>query len=326
MNPLTSHLERIVGDRLKFDEPLKTHTHYAVGGPARFFVEAKTVEEIVELIAAVREHELDWVILGGGTNVLVNDQGFDGVVIKAANRSVQVDVGNARVTAEAGALSSMVARQTANAGLTGFEWAVSLPGTIGGAVRGNAGCFGGEIKDSLISAEVLNVESGEIEEMSNKDLKFGYRESVVKDNPLVVLRATFQLEERDEKETKEKIEYVLKCRLKTQPKNAKCAGCAFKNFDFTTNDDISKLLDIAPEVPQKFIDTNRIPAGWLIDQLGLKGTNVGGAAISEDHGNFITSDGSATADQLAQLIALIKTRVRDTYGIQLQEEVQYIGF
>lgn len=326
MNPLASHLEQIVGDRLKFDEPLKSHTHYAVGGPAKYFVEAKTADEVVELVKTAREHEIEWVILGGGTNVLVNDLGFGGLVIKMANRSVQIDTKNMRVTAEAGALSSMVARQSADAGLSGLEWVVSLPGTIGGAVRGNAGCFGGEIKDNLISADVFNVETQEVEEMSAKDFKFEYRESVVKHEPKIVLRATFQLEERPVEETKEKIAFVLNCRLKSQPKNEKCAGCAFKNFDFTTDDDISKLREVVDRVPQGFIDSRRIPAGWLVEQLGLKGTSVGGASISEVHGNFITSDGTATADQLSQLIALIKTRVRDAYGIQLQEEVQYIGF
>ncbi len=325
MKTFISTLEKIVSDRLKFDEPLSQFSHYQVGGPAKYFVEAKTVEEIVALISAAKENEVSWVVIGGGTNILPNDKGFDGLVIRMANRSVQIDPANSRVTAEAGALSSMVARKTADVGLGGFEWAVSLPGTIGGAVRGNAGCFGGEIKDSLLHADVLDPETGEIKERSNKWFKFGYRESRVKHESLIVLRATFQLEARDLEEAKEKIKFVLQCRLKSQPKNAKCAGCAFKNFEFDDVSEIQKIIDsIGEGLPPKFLEQKRIPAGWIIDQADLKGESVGGASVSDRHGNFIVSDGTATADHIAQLIALIKTRARNKFGVQLEEEIQYI--
>ncbi len=325
MKQFISILEQIVGDRLKFDEPLSQFSHYQVGGPAKFIVEAKTVDEISALIEAAKKSEVKWVVIGGGTNILPSDKGFDGLVIRTANRSVQVDLGNLRVTAEAGALSSMVARKTADAGMGGFEWAVSLPGTIGGAVRGNAGCFGGEIKDSLLHADVLDPKTGEIKERSNKWFKFGYRESRLKKETSIVLRATFQLESRPLEETQEKIKFVLQCRMKSQPKNAKCAGCAFKNFEFSDVSEIEKLVSVIDdELPPKFLEQMRIPAGWIIDQADLKGESIGGASVSDQHGNFILSDGSATADHIAQLIALIKTRVRNQFGIQLQEEVQYI--
>ena len=162
MNPFTSHLEKIVGDRLRFDEPLSSLSHYNVGGPARYLADATTTDEVRALVQAANEHDISWVILGGGTNILPSDEGFDGLVIRMANRSMQMDMANARVTVEAGALASMVARKTADAGLSGFEWAISLPGTIGGAVRGNAGCFGGETKDVLLHADILDPNTGKV--------------------------------------------------------------------------------------------------------------------------------------------------------------------
>ena len=319
-------LEQIVGERLKRDEPLSAHSHYGVGGPATYFVVAKTSEEIVALIKAALDHNIDWVVIGGGTNILVNDAGFDGLVVKMGNRTVKINAETGEVVAEAGLLSSSLARQTAEAGLTGFEWGIGLPGTIGGAVRGNAGCFGGETKDQLVSVDVLDTETGEERSVSIDDLEMRYRHSAVKEHPWIVLRAHFKFATREVDLNREAINEVLRCRLDSQPKNAKCAGCAFKNFEFEDVVDIAKLREAIPGMPESFIAAKRIPAGYLVDQLGLKGTAVGGAAISEVHGNFVTSDGTATADHIAQLIALVKTKVRDAYGVQLHEEIQYIGF
>ncbi len=312
---------------MRENEPLSLHTHFKTGGPARYMATAETTDEVVALVRAAVEANIAWVILGGGTNVLANDAGFDGLVIKAAHRNVEVDAATGQVIAEAGALSSSVARKTAEAGLTGFEWAISLPGTIGGAVRGNAGCFGGETKDHLVEIEVFDSEEGKIKRVSKKALQFDYRESKIKRRPWVVLRAFFQFDHDTAARTKMRLEEVLKCRLATQPKNAKCAGCAFKNFEFQSPDDIAELVTaLGDAIPPHFLEQKRIPAGWLIERLDLKGTCIGGACVSPQHGNFVTSDGTATSDQIAELLALLKTRVRNAYGIQLQEEVQYIGF
>ena len=322
-----AELEQIANDRVKFDEPLSKYSHYKVGGPATYFFESKTSEEVVAVLRACKEHDVAWAILGGGTNVLINDEGFDGLVMKMANRSVQIDVPSGVVVAEAGLLSASLARQTASKGLTGFEWAIGLPGTIGGAVRGNAGCFGSETKVNLTSVEIYNTETGEVEEKDAAALQMGYRESAVKHSPWVVLRATFTLDHQEAERNLQKVEEVLACRMESQPKNARCAGCAFKNFEFESEDEIAKLKDVYDEdIPPNFLDSKRIPAGWLIDKAGLKGTRVGPAAVSDVHGNFITNGGDATADQIAQLIAVVKTRVRNTFGIQLHEEIQYIGF
>ena len=161
MNAFETTLTEIVGDRLKKGEPLSAHSHYNVGGPATYFVVAKTSEEVVALVRAAKENDAKWVVLGGGTNVLINDAGFEGLVIKMGNRSIRINAETGEVMAEDGLLSSSLARQSVEAGLTGFEWGIGLPGTIGGAVRGNAGCFGGETKDKLVSVDVLDTETGE---------------------------------------------------------------------------------------------------------------------------------------------------------------------
>ncbi|PIR47794.1 UDP-N-acetylenolpyruvoylglucosamine reductase [Candidatus Uhrbacteria bacterium CG10_big_fil_rev_8_21_14_0_10_50_16] len=319
-------VEALLGDRLKRGEPLAAHSHYGVGGPASYFVLAKTAEEVTSLVQLAKDENVPWVVIGGGTNILVSDKGFNGLVIKMGNRSIRINHETGEVVADAGLLSSSLARQTGEAGLTGFEWGIGLPGTIGGAVRGNAGCFGGETKDKLVSVDILNTETGEVQTIAKEDLVMGYRHSKIKDVPWIVLRATFLFEPREVDLNREAINEVLRCRMDSQPKNVKCAGCAFKNVDFVADEDIAKLKDRVHDIPEAFLTNKRIPAGWLVDRLGLKGTRVGGAAISELHGNFITSDGTATADQLMQLIALVKSKVRDAYGIQLHEEVQFIGF
>ncbi|NQV11913.1 UDP-N-acetylmuramate dehydrogenase [Candidatus Uhrbacteria bacterium] len=325
---LLAKLESIVSKDLKIDEPMAKHSHYKIGGLATYFATAQTSEEVVELVRTAIVHELDWVVIGAGTNILVNDAGFDGLVIKMANRSIQIDETSGEVVAEAGALSAMVARQTAMQGLTGFEWAVGLPGTIGGAVRGNAGCFGGETKDNLVSVDIVDGETGELRSVSAKKLKMGYRESEVKNKPWIVLRAHFKLEPRDIERNMEKIEDVLQCRATSQPKNERCAGCAYKNFEFADLADIAELVDVIGKenIPPNFIDQKRIPAGWIIDQAGLKGFKVGGASISDVHGNFVINGDDATADHIVQLLAAVKTKVRNLYGVQLEEEIQLIGF
>ncbi len=325
---LISKLEAIVSKDLVTDEPMSKHSHYGIGGPAKYFVVAQTAEEIVELVRLAIEFKLDWVAIGAGTNILVNDAGFDGLVIKMAHRSIQIDSESGEVVVESGALSAMVARETAKNGLTGLEWAIGLPGTIGGAVRGNAGCFGGETKEYLVSVEIVNGETGEVEEVPAKKLRMGYRESAVKHNPWIVLRTHFKLEKRDAERNMEKIEDVLQCRARTQPKNARCAGCSFKNFEYEDEDELAQLFKVMGReaIPPQFLDDKIIPAGWLIDKAELKGFHIDGASISEVHGNFVVNDGNATADHVAQLLATVKMKVRDKYGIQLQEEIQYIGF
>lgn len=311
------------GSQFKIDEPLAKHVNFRIGGPAKYFVEAKNSSDIIDAVAAAREAGVPYFAMGGGSNTLVADAGYAGLVIKMANRDVKID--GTRVMAEAGAISAAVARATADKGLRGFEWAISLPGTIGGAVRGNAGCFGGETRDHIESVRVLH--DGQLQTLLPAELHFGYRHSVFKDAERVndiVLDATMVLKQGDRAEAMAQLEKNLAGRKASQPLGSSSAGCMFKNFEYSDESAIAKLNEKYP-IPEDMLARKRVAAGWIIDQLGLKGTKVGDAEVSETHGNFLVNKGKANADQIMQLIGVIKTRVRNEVGIQLQEEVQYLG-
>lgn len=319
---MEQELKQLFSDRLKIDEPLSKHTNFRLGGPAKFLVEAKTEDELIKTVALAKENHLPYFIMGGGSNVLANDSGFDGLVIKMAFREHKI-AGNT-VTADAGVMSAALARATADAGLAGFEWAIGLPGTLGGAVRGNAGCFGGEMKDTVKSIKALK--DGEVIEMSNENLKFGYRDSAIKwDEDLVVLSVTLELSPGDPIELKKKLDDILAKRQTTQPQGSSSAGCIFKNYDIVDDADLQRIQEKL-DIPSEMIQARRVSAGWIIDQAGLKGKQVGDAQISPEHGNFIVNLGQATTSDIIQLISLAKMTVRDNFGIQLMEEVQYLGF
>lgn len=318
---MTESLRHIVGSRVLENEPLSKHTNFRIGGPAKWLVEVRSVEELQQVIDLAKTNKIPFVVFGGGSNTLASDAGFDGIVMKIAMRTYEIT--GTTVRAQAGVLSSALARATANAGLKGLTWAISLPGTVGGGVRGNAGCFGGEMKDRLVSVEVLR--GGEVAKVEKVALQFGYRDSALKHTNDIVLSATFELEEGDTRELKAELDDKLMKRKTSQPLDAGSAGCLFKNYEVKDDVELQRLaqkLDIPPAMKSARI----ISAGWLIDQLDLKGTKIGQAMISEKHGNFVVNLGNATADEVVQLIALAKTRARNELGIQLMEEVAYLGF
>lgn len=311
------------GVQFKEHEPLGKHLNIRIGGPAKWFVEARSTQDLIDAVNIAQDFAVEYFILGGGSNTLVADSGFPGLVIKAANRTMRVE-GN-RVFAEAGVISSAAARASAEAGLRGFEWAVSLPGTIGGAVRGNAGCFGGEMRDSVESARVLR--RGTVLVLSNADLHFAYRHSLLKEaeNDDVVLDVVLKLEVSNRDEALAQIEKNLAGRKATQPLGASSAGCMFKNFEWTDHAQIAQLQKTY-DVPQEYIDRRRIPAGWIIEKLGLKGTAVGDAEVSLQHGNFLLNKGHATAEDILKLVTRVKKHVSSEVGVVLEEEVVHIGF
>ena len=321
MSNLSQQLQTLFNDRFKENELMSRHTNFRIGGPAKFFVEVKTVEELKQTLKLAEESSCATFVFGGGSNTLVSDKGFDGLVLKIAMREIHID-GN-RITADAGVLMTMLSRRACDAGLSGFEWAISLPGTVGGAVRGNAGCFGGETKDLLIEAVVLS--NGVVETRSKDQLAFGYRNSAIKHSTDIVLSTTFELTPSDKILIQEKMNTILARRKTSQPTDAGSAGCMFKNFEITSDEELQRISSKL-DLPEEMSVNRRISVGWLIDQLDLCGTEIGGAKISDKHGNFLLNTGAATADDVIQLIAFVKTRARNTYGIQLEEEVQYIGF
>ena len=320
MNDITQQLEKVFDERLKTDELMSKYSNFRIGGPAKWFVEVRSVEELVHSLRIAKENGIEFFVFGGASNILVNDDGFDGLVIKMAMRRIQIE--GTRVRVEAGVLMTTLARQTAEKGLGGLEWAITLPGTLGGAVRGNAGCFGGETWDSIKEVEVYS--RGEIQIRKKEDVEVGYRDTAFKRADDVILAAVFELEEQDAGELKKRMDEILEKRKSTQPTASGSAGCMFKNYEMK-NDEVEELTEKLG-LPESMVEKKQVSAGWLIEQMDLKGKQIGGAQISEKHGNFLINTGDATADHVAQLVALVKTRARDEYGILLTEEVQYVGF
>lgn len=311
------------GTAFRENELLAKHLNIRIGGPARFFVECKTEDDVRDALRAARQHDVAYFILGGGSNTLAADEGWNGLVIKMTNRTLVIE--GTKVIADAGVISALVARKTAEAGLAGFAWAISLPGTMGGAVRGNAGCFGGEMKDTVTSVRVIRGE--EIVEVPASELRFSYRHSMFKDADHageVIFSVTMELVESTPEEQRAFLEKHLASRKSSQPLGSSSAGCMFKNFEFVDEAEVQKIKKDA-DIPLAMLAGHRIAAGWIIEQLGLKGLQVGDAQVSDVHGNFLLNKGHATAKDIAMLISRIKTAARDTYGIELHEEVQFLG-
>lgn len=295
------------------DEPMAKHTTLKLGGPAKYFLIARTRDELVRAIETADRKNIPYRVIGGGANTLVADAGFDGLIIKTAMMDVKIDGSDVHVGS--GMLSVAFARKVAAAGLSGLEWLVTLPGTIGGAVYGNAGCFGSETKDRLVCVEVFEPpslvkrgrgSSSNIRTISNSECQFSYRDSFFKhlDPRPVILSATFKLDRGNPSEIESKMKEFLAKRAEEQPLGTSSAGCLFKN---------------------PLVDGKRTSAGMLIEKAGLKGFAVGPVCISDKHGNFGITRPGATAADLVKLIQTVKARVRDKFGIELEEEVQYIG-
>ncbi|KKR97402.1 MAG: UDP-N-acetylenolpyruvoylglucosamine reductase [Candidatus Uhrbacteria bacterium GW2011_GWF2_41_16] len=321
MNDITPQLKTLFQDRLKENELLSKHTNFRVGGLAHWFVDIRTIDELKQVLILVQKQQIPWFVMGGGSNILASDEGFSGVVLQMAMRGSKIE--GTHVIVEAGATTAALARTTAEAGLEGLEWAISLPGTIGGAVRGNAGCFGGEMKDVVEQVTVLR--NGQMIVLKKDDLQFGYRESFLKHSKDIVVKIEMILRPGDSVVLKEKMKEILEKRKASQPLSAGSAGCIFKNYDIANEIELARLKQEA-DIPPAVLVLRRVSAGWLVDQLDLKGTKIGDAQISLEHGNFMLNLGHATASEIVQLIALVKTKASDRFGIYLQEEIEYVGF
>jgi len=314
------------------NELMSAHTFLKIGGPARLYFVATSGDDVVRVVEMAQALDIPWYVFGGGSNLLVSDEGFQGVVVQAAERTMNIgspasdQSSFVRVTASAGMFTGLLARATADAGLVGFEWGVGVPGTIGGAVYGNAGCFGGEMRDAVVSVDAYDVIQRRRVTYDKAECQFGYRDSRFKHEPHIILSTILELKSGDAASAKAKIESIMGRRKDTQPHGAFSAGCLFKNFDFTNESALEKLRREADEIPPEMLLAKRIAAGWLIDRLGLKGTTIGKAQVSPTHGNFLVNLGGARAQDVLALSSLVKMKVRDELGILLEDEVQYLGF
>ncbi len=308
--------------KVKLKEKLAKHTTFKIGGEADFFVSVDDTDKLIELLQYLDEGGLNYFILGGGSNMLVNDEGFYGVVVRV--HSSEFTVHGDVLVADAGCNTVKMSQESMGAGLTGFEWGVGVPGTIGGAVRGNAGAMGGEMKDHVVKVEVY--QDGEVLEMDNEECQFGYRSSYFKKNGGVILRVHLQLQKAEDGKPdaqlmKKAIEH-LQYRNSTQPQGFASTGCIFKNPDTEVNkDQLLRHFDENDEKVQQFLKVGKISAGWLVEQVGMKGVTVGQAQISERHGNFILNLGEARAADVLELIDQTKEEVYNKYEIELEEEI-----
>ena len=305
--------------------PLAPHTVYRIGGPGRFFVEARETEDIIRALSYAHEKERPYFILGAGSNILVADKGFDGVVIKMNRGSVMRR--GAELEIGAGVMMAQAVRAAGEAGLAGFEWGIGVPGTIGGSVRGNAGCFGREMKDVIFSVDVLNAKDGYARRLMRSECFFGYRESIFKKHSeWIILSAILRLKEGDPVHIQDAVRGFVRERIKKQDIGSKSCGCIFKNVLWTRKDIDKNFLMRAYPGLERFTDSPSIAASYLIDNSYLKGRRVGKIYISPRHANFFINEGNGRAEEVVILAGIVKDTVRRKFGILLEEEIQYVGF
>jgi UDP-N-acetylmuramate dehydrogenase len=315
-------LNPMIESKIRSNVILAPMTTFRIGGPARYFVIIENKEELIEAFAWSKKNNIKNLLIGGGSNVLINDRGIDALVIKIQNKNMALK--GERIEAAAGEdLNKLVLFATANS-MSGFEWAAGIPGTVGGAIRGNAGAFGHSISGNIELVEVLNLLTMNFENYSQRECWFEYRHSIFSNKNLLIWSGLFKLKYGDPVLIKKEIEQNLKHRNVKQPK-LPSAGSIFKNIDI----EILKSNNIGlyeKAAREGMIKGNKLAAGWIIDQLELKGKKIGGAKVSLEHGNFIINTGNATSEDVIILISFIKQQVRTKLNIQLTEEIEYFGF
>ncbi|MBR5636195.1 MAG: UDP-N-acetylmuramate dehydrogenase [Pseudobutyrivibrio sp.] len=292
--------ERFPEVEFLLDEPMKKHTTFRIGGPADIYVEP-SISQMVPLITFLKESSVPYIVIGNGSNLLVSDDGIEGVVISFGKSAAEISINQdtAEITVEAGAMLSSVANRAADAGLTGLEFASGIPGSIGGAVYMNAGAYGGEMKDVITTVQILR-EDGQIETVPVDKLDLSYRHSALMNSSGIVIGATLQLAKGNKDEIKATIDDIRQKRIEKQPLNFPSAGSTFKR-------------------PEGYF------AGKLIDDSGLRGYTVGGAQVSEKHCGFVVNKSDATASDVLTLMKNVDQIVYEKFGVHLTPEVRIIG-
>jgi len=310
---------------VKENEPLAKYTTFKIGGPARYFFVARRTEDVVAAVEAAEELKLKYFILGGGSNVLASDDGFDGLIIKIENLDFEID--GERVRAGAGVNLSYLVSQAAENKLSGGEGLVGVPGTLGGAIWGNAGAYGSVIGDLVESVEVI--ERGKIKKMFQTECLFSYRGSYFKSHPqTIILSGVLKFQPVKDERLRLKLDDYLRRRSAAQPIEYPSAGSVFKNLELREFDSaaVRKKLELNEDEWRELTKDGKLAAAYLIEFCDLKGRQIGGGRVSEKHANFIINNGAATAADVIELISFIKQQVRDTIGVELREEIRYVGF
>jgi UDP-N-acetylmuramate dehydrogenase len=297
---------------------LKDYSTFKIGGAAKYFFEANNKEEIIKVITTAKKLHLPFFILGGGSNILFPDKPFNGLVIKINNQEIEFKKNI--VLVGAGITLSNLLSQLVKNNLSGLEWAIGIPGTLGGAIHGNAGAFSKSIQNIVKNVEILDTKDQKIKMLSLKQCRFGYKESIFKKNKnLVILSAELGCKKGNATEMKKEMLDMNKRRKISQPIEFPSVGCVFKNYLGVIKD--KKIIEKFPGI-KIFNQKNIIPAGFFIERCGLKGKKINDAKISEKHANFIININKARARDVLQLISLIKISVNKNFKINLEEEIQ----
>ena len=291
--------EIVPQENILFDEPMSRHTTFRIGGNARCLIRISDKSQLMKLVPYLNLIEQEYFILGNGSNLLVGDKGYSGIIVKLENNMGSVTVEDDRMTVPAGTLLSRAAAAARDNGLSGMEFASGLPGTIGGGIVMNAGAYGGELGQIVESVEVMN-RDGEIMVLDNATMEFGYRTSVIKNRPFIVLQTVLKLNKGSKEEINRKMEELAQRRREKQPLEYPSAGSTFKRPDGHY-------------------------AGKLIMDAGLRGFSIGGARVSEKHCGFVVNCGNATAMDVREVIEEVQQRVKDKFGVALEREVIYLG-
>lgn len=304
MEKISSAIYEVIRDcvpeeDILLNEPMCKHTTFRVGGEAQCLVRISESGQLEKLIPYLKKVEIPYFILGNGSNLLVGDKGYEGVILQIGSRMSNISAEGNCIRAGAGALLSQIARYAQERSLTGLEFASGIPGTIGGGVVMNAGAYDGEMKQIVKEVTVMN-DQGEMLILNGESMEFGYRTSVIKNRPFVVLEVLMCLQPGNQEEISQKMEELARRRREKQPLEFASAGSTFKR-------------------PEGYF------AGKLIMDAGLRGYSIGGAKVSEKHCGFVVNTGNATAADVAEVIEEVRERVKDKFGVELETEVIFLG-
>ena len=297
---IVTRLINITGkDNVRINEPMKNHTTFKIGGPAQYYVTPESVTQIQEVVSLCRDMNIPLHVIGNGSNILVGDDGVDGVVLALFNTFSDYEIKDNVITAQAGMSLIKLAVIALREGLTGLEFASGIPGSVGGAVYMNAGAYDGQMKDVVTSVTVLD-EAGNIRILGRDELDMGYRTSAVAKHNMIVLQVIIELKTGDKEQIKDRMNQLSELRKQKQPLEYPSAGSTFKR-------------------PEGYF------AGKLIADAGLKGYSIGGAAVSEKHAGFVVNMGGATAKDVVELTDYIKKGIIEQFGVTLELEIKKIG-
>jgi UDP-N-acetylmuramate dehydrogenase len=301
-----------------YDAPLARYTRFGIGGPADLLVETSEPASFIRALEIARTGGLATVVIGGGTNLVVSDRGFRGLVLRLANQSVESN--GEMVLVDAGTVLQSLVDYTVDRGLKGLETMTGIPGSVGGAIYGNAGAYGHSIMERILAVRFFDGRT--TRELTNAECEFRYRQSIFKTNKnWIIFSAKLSMKRSDAAGLRETADEILDIRNRKYPPTMKCAGSIFKNFllaDLPPN--------VASEVPPNVVIEGKVPSAWFLEQVDAKGMRSGDIQVASYHANLIYNDGRGTAREVAGIIAELKRRVAERWGITIEEEVQYVGF